>query len=116
MQCQLFFYLFHFHSRLLFYLQHYNEPPYFKDVLMWLNIAFTILYMLEAGLKFFALRWVGFVHLLLHAVPYPETSGFLASGWSSGDTLGNWLLPQGRGDQPLAKEPEDSGYEIRKRS
>ena len=32
-------------------------------------------------------------------VLYPEFSGSLASGWSPGD-------------QPLAKEPEDSGYEI----
>ena len=69
---------------------------------------------------------------------YPESSGSLASGWWPGETLGNCLLPQNfcgktiqavtgqpikkfnffgfssvsHGDQLLAKEPEDSGYEI----
>ena len=33
------------------------------------------------------------------SISYPESSGFLASGWSPGK-------------QPLAKEPEDSGYDI----
>ena len=33
------------------------------------------------------------------SISYPESSGSLASGWSPGD-------------QPLAKEPEDSRYEI----
>ena len=71
------------------------------------------------------------------AISYPESSGFLASGWSPGETLENskkiaffdWLLlvlfyhrnptvikfhyPRvSPGDQPLTKEPEDSGYEI----
>ena len=32
-------------------------------------------------------------------ISYPESSGSLASAWSPGD-------------QPLTKEPEDSGYEI----
>ena len=75
-------------------------------------------------------------------ISYPESSGSLASGWSSGETLGNskkkkffdWLprdnlhcfyrrnpvvikfhFPRvSPGDQPLAlaKEPEASGYEI----
>lgn len=39
-------------------LQHYDEPEDFKDILMYLNIFFTVLYMIEAGLKFIALRFV----------------------------------------------------------
>ena len=35
----------------------------------------------------------------LVAISYPESSGSLASSWSPGD-------------QPLDKDPEDSGYEI----
>ena len=35
--------------------------------------------------------------LTQYSISYPESSGSLASGWSPGD-------------QPLAKEPEDSGY------
>ncbi|KAM7445212.1 hypothetical protein ABFA07_006340 [Porites harrisoni] len=37
--------------------QHYNEPKDFQDILMYLNIFFTVLYMIEAGLKFIALRF-----------------------------------------------------------
>lgn len=36
--------------------QHYKQPEYFQDIVMYLNIGFTVLYMIEAGLKFFALR------------------------------------------------------------
>ncbi|XP_022780550.1 voltage-dependent N-type calcium channel subunit alpha-1B-like isoform X2 [Stylophora pistillata] len=36
--------------------QHYKQDDQFTDILMYLNIAFTVLYMIEAGLKFFALR------------------------------------------------------------
>lgn len=36
--------------------QHYKQDEQFTDILMYLNIAFTVLYMIEAGLKFFALR------------------------------------------------------------
>ena len=50
-----------------YHLQHYDEPDEFKDILMYLNIAFTVLYMIEAGLKFFALRLVSFVHSVVMA-------------------------------------------------
>ena len=33
-------------------------------------------------------------------ISYPESSGFLVSGWAPGET------------RPLTKKPEDSGYEI----
>ena len=74
------------------------------------------------------------------SISNPESSGYLASGWSPGETLGYWNFitagilwlktmqaVMGRpikknnffefsrvspGDQPLAKEPEDSGYDI----
>ena len=64
------------------------------------------------------------------AISYPESSGSLASGWSTGETLGNskkntffdWLPRTGLhyfkfprvspGDQPVTKEPEDSEYQI----
>lgn len=36
--------------------QHYRQGQEFTDILMYLNIAFTILYIVEAGLKFIALR------------------------------------------------------------
>ncbi|XP_068695384.1 voltage-dependent calcium channel type A subunit alpha-1-like isoform X1 [Montipora foliosa] len=36
--------------------QRYGQPPSYKNILMGLNIGFTVLYMIEAGLKFFALR------------------------------------------------------------
>nr|XP_058951235.1 voltage-dependent N-type calcium channel subunit alpha-1B-like isoform X1 [Pocillopora verrucosa]XP_058951236.1 voltage-dependent N-type calcium channel subunit alpha-1B-like isoform X1 [Pocillopora verrucosa]XP_058951237.1 voltage-dependent N-type calcium channel subunit alpha-1B-like isoform X1 [Pocillopora verrucosa]XP_058951238.1 voltage-dependent N-type calcium channel subunit alpha-1B-like isoform X1 [Pocillopora verrucosa] len=36
--------------------QHYKQDEQYTDILMYLNIAFTVLYMIEAGLKFFALR------------------------------------------------------------
>ena len=39
-------------------LQHHNEPKDFEEILMYLNIFFTVLYMIEAGLKFIALRFV----------------------------------------------------------
>ena len=42
-------------------LQHYGEPPDFEKILMYLNIFFTVLYMIEAGLKFIALRFVSTV-------------------------------------------------------
>ena len=43
-----------------FSLQHYQQGQDFTDILMFLNIAFTVLYIVEAGLKFIALRLVGF--------------------------------------------------------
>lgn len=43
-----------------FLLQHYQEDQEFTDILMFMNIGFTILYMIEAGLKFIALRLVRF--------------------------------------------------------
>ena len=68
------------------------------------------------------------------SISYPESPGSLASSWSTGETLrnGNFItagfLRYGEanqnnffffdfprvspGNQPLAKEPEDSGYEI----
>lgn len=54
-------------SFFFYHLQHYDEPDEFKDILMYLNIAFTVLYMIEAGLKFFALRLVSFVHSVVMA-------------------------------------------------
>ncbi|XP_078343776.1 voltage-dependent L-type calcium channel subunit alpha-1D-like isoform X1 [Oculina patagonica] len=36
--------------------QHYKQDQYFTDILMYLNMAFTALYVIEAGLKFIALR------------------------------------------------------------
>ena len=41
-------------------LQHYKQGQEFTDILMYMNIAFTVLYMIEAALKFFALRLVSF--------------------------------------------------------
>ena len=73
---------------------------------------------------------------MAETISYPGSSGFLVSGWAPGETLGNWNFIAGRifavnsatchgaanhkniyfsnspDDQPLAKEPEDSGYEI----
>ena len=73
-------------------------------------------------------------------ISIPESSGFFVSGWSPGETLGQWnesapgLLAQNNrslhettnqkkifireslrvspGDQPLTKKPEDSGIKI----
>ena len=67
-------------------------------------------------------------------VSIPESSGFFVSGWSPGETLGQWnesapgFLAQNNrslhetthqkkdrvspGDQPLTKKPEDSGIKI----
>ena len=43
------------------------------------------------------------------SISYPESSGSLSSSWSPGET--QEVSP---GNQPLAKEPEDSEHEIEK--
>lgn len=58
----------HRHFVVLFSLQHYKQGEQFTDILMYLNIAFTILYIVEAGLKFIALRLVSFFFSVMYLV------------------------------------------------
>lgn len=46
------------------FIQHYKQDEQYTDILMYLNIAFTVLYMIEAGLKFFALRLVTILEII----------------------------------------------------
>lgn len=59
------------------FIQHYKQDEQYTDILMYLNIAFTVLYMIEAGLKFFALRLV----TILEIICFVYMEEFLRNFW-----------------------------------